>query len=95
MAGPKPSPGDHGRSEVREHPQLSRALRRQQARLGATLRALRVERGLSQEAAAERASISAKHLRRLELGQANVTLATLVACARAYGVRIATLFEEG
>jgi transcriptional regulator with XRE-family HTH domain len=56
------------------------------------LRELRRRAGLSQEAAAERAYLSPKQLRRLELGQANATMASLVACARAYRVTLADLF---
>jgi transcriptional regulator with XRE-family HTH domain len=55
---------------------------------------LRKEAGLSQEVAAERAYLSPKQLRRLELGQANGTIASLIACARAYGVTLADLFIE-
>jgi transcriptional regulator with XRE-family HTH domain len=33
------------------------------------------------------------HLARIEYGQANVTLATLVALARAYGVELQELFR--
>lgn len=90
----KPSPADHGRSEAKEDAALARALSSEQERLGTKLRALRVERELSQETAAERARISPKHLRRLELGQANVTLVTLIACARAYGVTLGELFAD-
>jgi hypothetical protein len=35
-----------------------------------------------------------KQLRRLELGRANATLASLVACARAYRVNLVDLFVE-
>ena len=63
-------------------------------RLGEALRALRAERGLSQEEAAERAGVHAKHLQRIEGGNANVTLATLVALARAYRVAPVKLFAE-
>jgi transcriptional regulator with XRE-family HTH domain len=58
------------------------------------LRELRRAAGLSQEVAAERAYLSTKQLRRLELGQANATLASLVACARAYRVSLVDLFIE-
>jgi transcriptional regulator with XRE-family HTH domain len=75
-------------------PALVRALERAERALGARLRELRQEAGFSQEAAAERAYLSSKHLRRLELGQANATMASLVACARAYGVTLADLFAE-
>ena len=57
------------------------------------MRALRVERELNQEDAAERIGIHPKHLQRVELGTANVTFATLVAIAVAFRVPVATLFE--
>ena len=78
---------------MREHAGLVRALETAQRRLGRRLRELRADRGLSQEQAAERAMLSAKHLRRLEGGEANVTLASLIACARAYGVQLRDLFD--
>lgn len=90
----RPSPADHGRSEVRQTPALVRALQREQKRLGARVRGLRNELGLSQEVAAERIGISDKQLRRVELGQANVTLATLVALSVAFKVTLQELFAE-
>ncbi len=71
-----------------------RALREEQRRLGERLRALREERELTQEQAAEAIGIHPKHLQRLERGAANVTLATLVAASLAYRVPIRTFFEE-
>jgi transcriptional regulator with XRE-family HTH domain len=71
-----------------------RALREEQRRLGARLRALREERALTQEQAAERIGLHSNHLQRLERGAANVTLATLVAVSLAYGVSIRSLFEQ-
>ena len=94
MAVDRPSPGDHGRSEVRERAALGRVLAREQRRLGARLRNLRLARQLSQEDAAERIGLSAKHLRRIELGQSNVTLATLVALSVAYAVPVPALFAR-
>jgi transcriptional regulator with XRE-family HTH domain len=52
------------------------------------VRALRLERGLTQEALAERAGVDYKHYQRFELGLAgNPELATLEALAAALGVR--------
>ncbi len=62
--------------------------------MGARLRALRAERGLSQEKASELIGIHAKHLQRLERGTANVTIATLIAVTQAYGVVLGSLFSE-
>jgi len=71
-----------------------RALREEQRRLGARLRALREERALTQEQAAEQIGLHSNHLQRLERGAANVTLATLVALSLAYRVTVRSLFEE-
>jgi transcriptional regulator with XRE-family HTH domain len=71
-----------------------RALREEQRRLGARLRALREERALTQEQAAEQIGLHSNHIQRLERGAANVTLVTLVAVAQAYRVSIRSLFEE-
>jgi len=88
------SPHAHGRSELKERPAVMRALREEQRRLGARLRALREGRALTQEQAAEQIGLHSNHLQRLERGAANVTLATLVAVALAYRVSIRSLFEE-
>jgi transcriptional regulator with XRE-family HTH domain len=88
------SPHAHGRSELKERPAVMRALREEQRRLGARLRALREERALTQEHAAELIGLHSNHLQRLERGAANVTLATLVALSLAYRVSIRSLFEE-
>ena len=47
------SPHAHGRSELKERPAVMRAFREEQRRLGARLRALREDRALTQEQAAE------------------------------------------
>ena len=66
-----------------ERPAITRAIGRAQRRLGLRLKAIREERGLTQEQAAERASIHAKHLGVIEGGKSNATIATLVALAYA------------
>jgi len=71
-----------------------RALREEQRRLGARLKALREERALTQERAAEQVGLHSNHLQRLERGAANVTLATLVALSLAYRVSLRSFFEE-
>jgi transcriptional regulator with XRE-family HTH domain len=63
-------------------------------RLGNRLRDLRVERGLSQEEAAEAMGIHPKSMPRLEGGTTNPTLATLVAASVAYKVPLRDLFPE-
>lgn len=77
------------RSAARSSPAVDRALKR----LGKRVRALRQERGLTQEQAAERAALDAKHFQAIEGGRTNVTMASLVGIARALGVRLAELFE--
>jgi len=69
-------------------------LRREQQRLGARVRKLRAVRGWNQESAAERAGLSTKQFGAVERGEANVTLATLVACAAAFRVDIEELFAR-
>jgi DNA-binding XRE family transcriptional regulator len=84
----------HGRSEVWERPTLQRLIRRERRRLGDVLRVARTDRGLTQEKAAEAAGIHPKHLQRIELGSANVTIATLVALTHAYKVSLRDLFAS-
>jgi transcriptional regulator with XRE-family HTH domain len=88
------SPHSHGRSEVRTRKDLAPAIRRTLKRLGSRLRDLRVERGLSQEEAAEAMGIHPKSMPRLEGGTTNPTLATLVAASVAYKVPLRDLFPE-
>jgi transcriptional regulator with XRE-family HTH domain len=63
-------------------------------RIGETIRELRAERELTQEAAAESAELSAKHWQDLEAGRSNPTLSSLVAVARALHVSLSQLFER-
>ena len=94
MGSDRSSPHSHGRSEVFARPAVARAIRREKKRLGAHLLRLRTARGLTQEAAAEAVGIHAKHLGRIESGAVNVSLATLVAIARAYRIHIHELFID-
>ena len=63
-------------------------------RLGLRIRALRDERALTQEKAAERAHLDPKHWQEIEAGRINVTVASLVGIARAFKVKLAELFES-
>lgn len=63
-------------------------------KLGRRLRALREARKLSQEALAAAAQIDPKHYQELEHGRTNATMATIVAVARALGVKLAVLFDD-
>jgi DNA-binding XRE family transcriptional regulator len=92
MSAARRSVHAHGRSEIWERQDLSRAIRVEREHLGKRLRKFRNDRGLSQEEAAELAALHPKHLARVERGTANVTIATLVAISKAYGVRLKLLF---
>lgn len=92
MPGKRRSIHTHGRSEVWERRDLPAAIQVERQRLGKRLRKIRSARGLSQEEVAELAALHPKHLARVERGIANVTIATLVAISKAYGVRLKVLF---
>lgn len=94
VARASPTPKVRTRSEVRERPELKRAFGDAARLLGARLRALREEREQTREVAAEKVGIHPIHLARIEYGQSNVTLATLVALARAYDVELEDLFRR-
>ena len=81
---------DHGKSEVWADAGAVAQLEEEQRRLGARLRILRRGLGLNQRQAAERARLSQDHISRIETGDSNVTLASLVALARAYEIQAAT-----
>ena len=78
------------RSSARDAPGVAAALNR----LGRRVRALRGERELTQEAAAEIAKLDEKHWQDIEGARTNPTVATLVGIARALKVTIADLFEQ-
>ena len=89
-----PSRHTHGRSEVKKRPEMIAALAEESVKLAARLRVLRRERSLSQESAAQLIGVHPVQLARMERGATNVTLATLVAATRAYGVSLWDLFSE-
>ncbi|MGN6109045.1 MAG: helix-turn-helix domain-containing protein [Kofleriaceae bacterium] len=82
-------PGN-SRSSARDAPGVAVVLNR----LAKRVRALRAERGLTQEAAAERAKLDEKHWQDIEGARTNPTVATLVGIARALGVSLPELFER-
>lgn len=84
----------HGPSEVWTRPAIKKAIEKSRKRLGLRLRAIRDEKGLTQEQAAERAGIHAKHLGVIEGGGSNATFGTLVALAFAYEVSLSAFFEN-
>jgi transcriptional regulator with XRE-family HTH domain len=62
---------------------------------GERIRALRHDRGLSQERLAELAGVHRTYLSSLERGERNVSLDNIYAIAEALGVSPADLFESG
>ena len=67
------------------------ALSPSHARLGRAVRAMRDERGLSQEDLAHAAQIHTTYLSGIERGQRNPTWTVLIALSRALGVTVAEL----
>ena len=69
----------------------AKALRRRFAR---NMRRLREEQGLTLEAAAELADLNWKHWQKIETGEVNATLKTMVRMANALDVDLVILVEE-
>jgi MOSC domain-containing protein YiiM/DNA-binding XRE family transcriptional regulator len=69
-------------------------LTRELIRLGARLRALRLERGLTLEALATRANFSKAHLSRLEAGDRQASISAMLTLARAFDLPLTALFED-
>lgn len=63
-------------------------------RVSERLRELRSERGLTLSALAEQTGISAPHLSRLEKGERQPSIGSLLQIARVYGVSVSELVEE-
>jgi transcriptional regulator with XRE-family HTH domain len=61
--------------------------------LAGRIKALRDEKGWSQEQLAERAAMQRSYLADLELGRRNPSVRTLVKVANAFGIHIADLFD--
>lgn len=77
-------------SGVEAYPIVTRELRQV---VGENLRRLRGERGLSQEAFAEKAGIHRTYVGGIERGTRNVTLETLERIAAAFGIEPADLLK--
>ena len=70
------------------------AFRQASRRLARRVRALRQQKGWTQERAAERIGIEPAHVRRIEAGKANPSLAVLVSVARAFGLTVPELLAD-
>ena len=88
MVHPKPR-RRRWRSAARSSPQLTGSLHQ----LGDKVRSLRQAGGLTQEQAASAAHIDPKHWQAIEAGRVNITIATLLAVARALNVKLVDLLE--
>ena len=64
-----------------------------QQRVGATIRALRLKKGWSQDVFADRSGLNRAHVGEIERGESNVTIQTLKVIADTLGVRIVELFK--
>jgi transcriptional regulator with XRE-family HTH domain len=74
---------------------LAKRSRRFAAECGALaeqVRSLRLARGWTLEHASGQTSVDVRHLQKIEAGEVNVTLATLVRLAEAFGVAVSELF---
>lgn len=63
-------------------------------KLGAAIRAARLERGLSQEALADASGIDRSHMGKLERGERNVSLLNVARVAEALDMTIASLMAS-
>jgi transcriptional regulator with XRE-family HTH domain len=63
--------------------------------LAGNVRRLREKMRWTQEQAADAMEIATRHYQKIEAGDVNVTVATLVRVAKAFDVDVKALFEEG
>ena len=63
-------------------------------KLGAAIRAVRLERGLSQEALADAAGIDRSHMGKIERGERNVSVLNVARVSDALGVTVAALMAS-
>lgn len=63
-------------------------------RLGLRLRKLRSQRGLTLEKTEEHGVKSWKHLQRIEAGEANITMMTLLELSKIYGVHPSDVLKD-
>jgi len=76
------------------HHRDSAAFRRVAAHLGRRVRELRKDKAWTVEEAAERFGIEPAHVRRIEAGRTNPSLATLVSIAHALATEVAELLHD-
>ncbi len=62
--------------------------------ISARLRTLRTQYGLTQNGLAEKAGVSQTHLRRVELGQADITVSHLELLCDAMNISLKDFFDE-
>jgi transcriptional regulator with XRE-family HTH domain len=60
--------------------------------IGRRIAALRIQRGVTQEALAEQSDVDARYIQRIEAGEVNLTLETLVRIANVLRVAVADVF---
>ncbi len=65
-----------------------------QKRFGSTIRRLRMNRGISQEAFADLCNLHRTYISDVELGKRNVSLENIKHIADALGIKMSDLFEE-
>ena len=65
-----------------------------QKQIGATIRALRLTRGWSQDVFADRSGLNRAHVGEIERGESNVTIQTLKIVADTLGVKIRDLIGK-
>ncbi|GEM_PF-3430702 len=83
---------NHGRSAVWTDKALAARIQEAQRQLGGKLREVRLDKGFSQERAAELAHLHPITIIKAESGKANVTIGTLVALAIGYDVPLWAFF---
>jgi DNA-binding XRE family transcriptional regulator len=76
------------------HHRESAAFRRVVTQLGRRLRKLRLDKGWTVEDASERFGVEPAHVRRIEAGRTNPSLATLVSIAHGLSIDIGTLLTK-
>jgi len=89
-----PAPAPRVAIQKARHHRESQAFRRVVVQLGRRLRDARLDRGWTVDKAAQRYGVEPAHVRRVETGRTNPSLATLVDIARALGIELADLLAE-